>query len=104
LPDQLSIPPRVLSNGLLATVEQGSDAEIAQRVNILCRTPPAWLDGRPDFGLQDDLFRSSGADLVEISRQIRGLGPDIEARIVEDASLMDQGLDSLDLQVGTVTR
>lgn len=100
MPEQLAIPPRLLANGLLATVEQGSDDEIKQRVNILCRTPPAWLDGRRDFGLQDDLFRSSGADLVEIDRQIRGLGPDIEARIVEDASLMDHGLDALDLQVG----
>ena len=98
--NQLAIPPRILANGDLATVNQGSGGEIAQRVNILCRTPPGWLDGRPDFGLQDDTFRGDGADIAEIDRQIRALGDDIEARIVEDPSLMDHGLDALDLQVG----
>ena len=100
MPDQLAIPPRLQSNGLLATVEQGADAEIAQRVNILCRTPPGWLDGRPGFGLQEDTFRASGADIAEIDRQLRGLGPDVYYRITEDTSLMNEGLDSLDLQVG----
>lgn len=100
MPDQIAIPPRLLPNGRLQTVEQGSDQEIAQRVNILCRTPPAWLDGRPTFGLQDDTFRDNGADIVEVERQIRALGPDVLARVTEDPSLLDEGLDQIDLQVG----
>lgn len=103
MPDQLAIPPRLLSNGHLANVEQGSDIEIAQRVNILCRTPPGWLDGRPAFGLQEDTFRSSGADIAEIDRQLQALGADVYYAITEDTSLMDTGLDSLDLQVGAAT-
>lgn len=100
MPDHLAIPPRLLANGNLATVDQGSSQEIAQRVNILCRTPPGWLDGRPDFGLQEDTFRAGGADTAEIDRQLQALGPDVYYAITEDPSLMDQGLDSLDLQVG----
>lgn len=100
MPDQLAIPPRLLSNGLLATVEQGTDQEIAQRVNILCHTPPAWLSARPDFGLAEDTFRPSGADIANVDRQLRALGPDVLTRLTEDASLMDEGLDSLGLQAG----
>lgn len=100
MPDQLAIPPRLLTNGRLATVEQGSSMEIAQRVNILCRTPPGWLDGRPAFGLAEDTFRPAGADIAEVDRQLQALGPDVYYAITEDTSLMDQGLDSLGLQVG----
>lgn len=103
MPDQFAIPPRILSNGRLATVEQGSDEEIAQRVNVLCRTPPGWLDGRPSFGLQDDSFRDNGADIIEVERQIRALGPDVMARVTEDASLLDEGLDVINLQVGAAS-
>lgn len=100
MPDQIAIPPRFLSTGRLATTEQGSDQEIAQRVNILCRTPPGWLDGRPAFGLQDDSFRDNGADIVEVERQIRALGPDVLARVTEDPTLLDQGLDVINLEAG----
>jgi hypothetical protein len=103
LPEHLAIPPRLLANGRLATVEQGTDQEIAQRVSILCRTPPAWLDGRPGFGLQEDTFRAAGADIAEIDRQLQALGSDVYYAITEDNSLMDQGLASLDLQVGATT-
>jgi hypothetical protein len=100
LPDQLAIPVRLLSNGRLAGVEQGSDTEIAQRVSILCHTPPGWLDGRPAFGLAEDTFNPNGADLGNVDRQLRALGPDVLYRITEDPTLMDEGLDSLGLQAG----
>ena len=57
---QLAIPPRVLPSGQFATVDQGTDLEAAQRVNILCHTPPGWLDDHPEFGLDDQLFRRDG--------------------------------------------
>jgi hypothetical protein len=98
--DQLSIPIRVLADGRLASLEQGSDAEIRQRVSILCHTTPGTLDDRPGFGLAEDMFTAS-IDLAEVERQIRALGRDVMARITEDPSLMDQGLDTLGLEVGT---
>lgn len=100
MPDQLAIPPRLLANGRLATVEQGSDTEIAQRVDVLVRTPPGWMESRPGFGLQEQTFNPNGADLAEVDRQIRGLGPDVVYRITEDPSLMDQGLEQLGLEAG----
>jgi hypothetical protein len=100
MPEQLAIPPRVLANGRYATVTQGSDTETAQRVNILCRTPPGWLDSRPEFGLQEQTFNPGGADLTEVDRQLHALGPDVVYRITEDPSLMDEGLDQLGLEAG----
>lgn len=96
---QLALPVRLLSDGRLATVEQGEDAEIAQRVTVLCRTPPGWLDGRPTFGLAEQTFNPSGVDLAEVDQQMRELGPDVLYRISEDPSLMDEGLDTLGLEV-----
>jgi hypothetical protein len=98
--DQLALPVRLLANGKLAGVEQGSDTEIAQRVSILCHTPPGWLDGRPAFGLAEDTFNPSGVDLGNVDQQLRALGPDVAYRITEDPSLMDAGLDSLGLEAG----
>jgi hypothetical protein len=100
LPDQLAIPVRLAADGRLATVTQGSDQEIAQRVSVLCHTPPGWLDGRPTTGLAEDTFNPGGADLSNVDQQLRALGPDVLYRITEDPSLMDQGLDSIGLQAG----
>lgn len=97
---QLALPVRLLSDGTLASVEQGSDAEIAQRVLVLCRTPPGWLDGRPNLGLAEQTFNPSGVDLAEVDQQMRELGPDVLYRISENPDLMDQGITLLGLEVG----
>lgn len=97
--EQLAVPVRLLANGRLATVEQGSDREITQRVSVLCRTPPGWVEGRPGVGLAEQAFEQGGADLAEVERQIRGLGPDVVAAITEDPSLMSEGIETIGLQV-----
>lgn len=99
MPDQFSMPPRILATGRFATTEQGSDQELADRVNVLCRTPPGWLDGRPGFGLADQRFRKAGADTTVVSRQIETWVPDAARLVDEDPSLLDQGLDYLGIRV-----
>lgn len=99
MPEQFSLPPRLLSNGRIATTAHGSAPELADRVNILVRTPPGWLDGHPGFGLADQRFRKDGADVTVVSRQIETWVPDATQLVDEDPSLLDRGLDILGIQV-----
>jgi hypothetical protein len=96
--EQFSLPPRVV-NGRFATVPQGTDTELADRVNVLCRTPPDWLDGRPGFGLADQRFRKTGADTTVVSSQIDTWVPDAKRLVDHDPSLLDRGLDYLGIRV-----
>lgn len=96
--EQFSLPPRIV-NGRYATTPQGSNAELAGRVDTLCRTPPSWLDGRPGFGLADQRFRKGGADVAYVSGQIETWVPDAKRLVDEDPTLLDGGLDYLGIQV-----
>lgn len=97
-PQQFSLPLRVVG-GSFATTEQGTPAELAGRVNVLCHTPPGWLAGRPGFGLADQRFRRGGADLAEIQRQITTFIGDADALLEQDPSTLAQGLASLGVRV-----
>lgn len=99
MPEQFSLPLRILANGQLATVEQDSAPELADRVNVLVRTPPGWLDGRPGFGLADQRFRKAGADVTVVGRQIETWVPDAAAVVDENPALLDEALDYLGIQV-----
>lgn len=99
MPEQFSLPLRVLANGRLATTEQGSALDLADRVTVLCRTPPGWLDGRPGFGLADQAFRKGGADVTAVSRQIETWVPEAARVVAEDPTLLDRALDYLGIQV-----
>jgi hypothetical protein len=99
MPEQFSLPLRVLPNNRLATTEQGTVAELADRVSVLCRTPPGWLDGRPGFGLADQAFRKGGADTTVVSGQIGTWVPDAAEIVAEDPRLLDAALDFLGIQV-----
>lgn len=103
-PQQFATPLQVV-NGTFLTRPQGSSLELADRVNVLCHTPPGWLDGPPadrkSFGLADQRFRRGGADLDEVSRQIQAHVPDAEDAIEEDPSRIDAGLDFLGIQVAS---
>lgn len=101
MPEQFSLPLRMLANGRLATTEQGTAPELADRVNVLVRTPPGWLDGRPGFGLADQAFRKTGADVTVVSRQIETWVPEAAAVVSEDPSLLDRALDYLGIQVAS---
>lgn len=95
---QLSLPLRVVDDHVLE-VEQDSATDLAQRVAVLCVTPPGWLDGRPDFGLSDQAHRRNGPDLPEVERQINDYVPDVDLVAETDPSLLDQGLSRLGLRI-----
>jgi hypothetical protein len=95
---QFSLPLRLQGTGF-ALAEQGSSDELADRVNVLVRTPPGWLDGRPGFGLADQAFRKTGADLAEVGRQIDVWVPDAATVLEHDPSGLDKALDFLGIQV-----
>lgn len=98
---QFAIPFALASDSTgFDLVEQGTSQELAQRVNVLCRTPLGWLDGRPDFGLQDQAHLEGGADIGEVTRQLDTHIPDADALVQEDVSLMNEGLDQIGVQVG----
>lgn len=95
---QFAFPPRIV-NGRLLEVEQGQGDDLTGRVNVLCRTPPGWLDSRPGFGLADQVFRKGGADVSYVSQQLQAWVPDAAATAAHDRSVLDHGLDYLGLQV-----
>ncbi len=97
-PQQFSVPFR-FENGQPATVEQGTPRELADRVNVLCRTPPGWLDGREGFGLADQRFRRAGADLLEVEQQITEWVPEAAKAVEQDLASLDEGLAFLGVQV-----
>lgn len=101
MPDipQFQVPLTFTGAGF-ATVEQGSNAELAQRVEILCRTPLGWLDLRPDFGLADQAHLEGGADVLEVDRQIARHVPEAARLVEEDLSALNAGLALVDVQVG----
>lgn len=98
--EQFSLPPRIV-NGRYATTEQGSNTELADRVNALCRTPPNWLDGHPGYGLADQAFRKGGADTALVSAQIDTWVPDAKRLVDQDLSMLDEGLAYLGIQVSS---
>lgn len=95
---QFAVPPRIV-NGQFATVEQGSAADLEQRVNVLCRTPPGWLDDKPSFGLADQAFRRGGADVPYVTGQLKQWVPDAVVAASVTPRLLAAGLDYLGLRV-----
>lgn len=98
-PRDFAFPFRLAPDGQLATVEQGSPPDVAQRALILGLSPYGWWDGRPDFGLQEQTFLEGGADVDEIERQLSTHIPDIELAVKEDLSALNDALDVLGVQI-----
>lgn len=67
------------ATGRLVTVEQDTDAEIAQCVYALLATEPGQRVELPEYGLEDQAFREGGADLTEIRAEIEEWEPRAEA-------------------------
>lgn len=95
----IAFPPRVI-NGELATLEQGSGADVAGQVHLLCLTPQGWLSSIPDFGLAEQSHRAGGADLQELQRQIATYVPDADAALDEDPSALNEGLSVVGVRIG----
>lgn len=80
--------PFRLSGGSPATVEQGSDDEILDCVEVLLSTEPGERIDLPDYGLEDQTFREGGASRTAIQNTIRTWEPrastDIEPAELEE--------------------
>ena len=64
----LALPIAVTGSGRLATVEQDSEADLAQCVALLVDTRPGERRAEPGYGVPDPLF--GGVDLAEITQAI----------------------------------
>ena len=73
-PRHLALPIRVGSDGALATVAQGSQAEIEQNVHTAARTLRGSRPGRPTFGISDPTFTDVDPD--ELEEQLAEHEPD----------------------------
>lgn len=69
----ISFPFRIGQTGSLATVEQGSDAEVDQQLAIAVLTAPGERDQVPTFGVADPAF--SGFPLGALQRHVLDFGP-----------------------------
>lgn len=72
----LAHPFRLLPNGQVATVEQGSDASNAQLLAVLILTRLDERPLQPGFGIIDPTF--TGLDLSEVAAAVTAYGPDID--------------------------
>jgi phage baseplate assembly protein W len=59
----------------VVTVEQGSDDEILDCVEVLLSTEPGERVDIPDYGLEDQTFRQGGASWAEIRSTVRAWEP-----------------------------
>jgi hypothetical protein len=71
----LAFPFRLGPTGAVATVEQGSDAEIDQQLAVAVLTAPGERDQCPTFGVADGAF--SGFPLGSLQRHVLDFGPSV---------------------------
>lgn len=64
--EHFAFPFDVNSDGMIATVEQESDDEIAGCYAVILSWPLGTRDLLPDFGVDEQAFQQGGADLEEI--------------------------------------
>jgi hypothetical protein len=91
--------PVTVTDSDLTTLQQDTPLELAQRVAVLCATPPGTVEGEPGFGLADQAFREGGPDLAEIQRQIDTYIPGADTLITEDPRLLNAALSIVGVQV-----
>lgn len=68
MPQHLALPIAVTGSGRLATVEQDTEADLAQSVALLVDTRPGERRAEPGYGVPDPLF--GGVDLAEVTQAI----------------------------------
>lgn len=74
----LALPLRIV-NGQAAVVEQDSDAEVLQCVEVVARYRPGDRVAAPDFGVPDQAHQQRGADLVTVADRIELWEPRVRA-------------------------
>lgn len=98
----LALPVRV-QDGTFVTVEQGSLDDIAQRVEVLLRTPLGWLASEPDFGVTDQSHQAGGVDVTEVEEQIATWVPDADALVEQDPDALNEALAIVGVRIGAKT-
>jgi hypothetical protein len=94
------LPMQLAADGTIATVDQGSSIDVAQRVAVVCSTPRGHFDTAPDLGLYQQRFLKGGADLSEIDRQLDLYVPDADTLVTENLTMLNQALDVIAVRVG----
>lgn len=95
------MPLQIGGDGQLAMIVQDSPLDYAQRGAVICRTPPGWLDSRPDLGLADQTARKGGANIAEIQRQLSTYVPQASHVIQLRLPTLDQALEEIGVRVSS---
>lgn len=88
MPRLISFPFRLDGNGVIATVEQGSDVEIDEQIAVAMLTRPRERVTVPTFGVNDPTF--DGFLASALARQCTDFGPAVTIRTVS-VSKVDEG-------------
>lgn len=88
MPRLISFPFRLDANGAVATVDQGSDAEIEQQIAVAMMTKPGERITVPTYGVNDPTF--NGFLLSALIRQVTDFGPHVTIRKVS-VDRLDEG-------------
>lgn len=76
--------PLALVGGELATVEQGTDGEIAQCVYAIVATPVGSRVDDTEFGVEDPTFDPTPLDPTEILAAVNTYEPDAHVEVAQD--------------------
>ncbi len=86
MPRVFSFPFRLGSDGGIATVEQGSDAEIDEAIAVALLVEPGERILVPTFGVADPAF--AGFELGALQRHLIDFGPSVDV-VALDVRLLD---------------
>lgn len=87
-PQHLAFPMRLTSGGNLATVEQDSDAEIANSIAIALSFPRGSRRGSPRYGAAPSPFETAPLDLARVRAEVS----ESERRAAYDVTVSDEFL------------
>lgn len=97
---KISFPFALVGNGsAVKHVEQGSDEEVLDCVEVLLSTEAGERIEVPDYGVSPQVFREGGASIEEIMDTIRVWEDRAEAVIERDPGELDKLTDRLLLAV-----
>jgi phage baseplate assembly protein W len=80
MPRLISLPLRLDDNGAIASVDQGSDAEVDEQIAIAMLTRPGERVTVPTFGVNDPAFE--GFIHSALARQLVDFGPAVTIKTV----------------------
>lgn len=92
--DVIAYPFRFQTNGTIAKVVQGSDADLAQKLMALIQTEPGELPLAPDYGVIDPSFNQLTEG--EITAAVETFYPEVRVDSV-DSVVLDSGLTAVQI-------